>query len=492
MIGSYSMFSVRAPGRSSVIVIHDVLVVTIALPLALLLRDSSLASLARIPDIVFALALLAAIAAITGLLVGVQRGVWRYVGTSDLGRIARFLALTLLVFYIVQFSTYRLDWAPRSLPVIHFLVAYFLLVTARMAYAYRCREEARAGVSRTAARTARAPLLLIGSGDGAALVVHLLRHQNPHGQEVAGILANGYRKGRDIDGVPVLGSLGDFEQVLETLRVQDMLPSRVVVTCPHHVLGREAVYRVLTEARAAKIPVVQLPDLVRLRFEPPPQSGPEEVSSDPPDTPPLYPVVKRLWEMTVAGIVLVAFAPLIAVVASLVAIFIQSPVLFVQVRPGQHRQPFILYKFRTMRDPLDRGGRRLTDDQRTPWLGRLLRRTRLDELPQLWNVLIGDMAIIGPRPLLARDLDAMPDRGIARSRMRPGLTGWAQVNGGHQLTSEEKLALDLWYGENASLALDLRIVVRTLAMMAFGEKRDTQAIDRAFQTVGLPVAASTR
>jgi lipopolysaccharide/colanic/teichoic acid biosynthesis glycosyltransferase len=153
--------------------------------------------------------------------------------------------------------------------------------------------------------------------------------------------------------------------------------------------------------------------------------------------------------------------------------------MFVQIRPGLHRRPFRLYKLRTMRDPLGPDGRRLADGERTPFVGRLLRRTRLDELPQLWNVLIGDMAIIGPRPLVAADLDAMPDQGRARAMARPGITGWAQVNGGQQLAADEKLALDLWYADHASLALDLRIIARTLAMMLLGEHRDPRAIATA-------------
>ena len=132
-----------------------------------------------------------------------------------------------------------------------------------------------------------------------------------------------------------------------------------------------------------------------------------------------------------------------------------------------------------MQDPLDAEGSPLTDAERTPRVGRLLRRTRLDELPQFWNVLKGDTAIIGPHPLIAGDLDAMPDKGVALSRTCPLITGWAQVNGGHQLEPEDKLALDLWYTENASFALDTRIAWRTIVMMLMGEKRNDHAIRKA-------------
>jgi hypothetical protein len=136
------------------------------------------------------------------------------------------------------------------------------------------------------------------------------------------------------------------------------------------------------------------------------------------------------------------------------------------VRPGRGNRPFTLYKFRTMRDPCDVGGAPLPDPERTSFLGRALRRTRLDELPQLVNVLRGDMSFIGPRPLLPRDL---PDHASERIAIRPGITGWAQVNGGQRLSAEQKVALDVWYIRNAGALLDLRIIGRTLKMMVRGE-----------------------
>ena len=197
---------------------------------------------------------------------------------------------------------------------------------------------------------------------------------------------------------------------------------------------------------------------------------------------------KRAFDVAVAGAALVLLAPVLALTAVAVAVGIQRPVLFVQVRPGLNRRPYKLLKFRTMRDPIDAAGRPLSDAERTPWVGRLLRRLRVDELPQFWNVLRGDMALIGPRPLLAADLDAMPDGGRARSTVRPGITGWAQVNGGHQLTGDEKLALDLWYAANAGLRLDLRIIWRTLVMMIVGERREPAAIaDARSSTVVKPL-----
>jgi lipopolysaccharide/colanic/teichoic acid biosynthesis glycosyltransferase len=322
-------------------------------------------------------------------------------------------------------------------------------------------------------------VLLAGAGDGASLVIELLR-QHPSDGEPVGILCDEVTPMRQLAGVPVLGRLDQFDSVLERLNVQGMRPARLIVTRPHHELGRDAVYELIECASAAGLQVDQLPDMLRLTRTPghPPVDDAESTTPGH-DTR----MLKRSFEVAVATLALVGLSPVLGLAALAVALGIQRPVLFTQVRPGRHRRPYKLVKFRTMRDPIGADGRRLSDVDRTPWVGRFLRRVRLDELPQLWNVLVGDMALIGPRPLLAADLDAMPDGGRARSAVRPGITGWAQVNGGHQLTGEEKLALDIWYAANADLKLDLLIVWRTVLMMAFGERRQADAIAHARATL---------
>jgi lipopolysaccharide/colanic/teichoic acid biosynthesis glycosyltransferase len=132
-----------------------------------------------------------------------------------------------------------------------------------------------------------------------------------------------------------------------------------------------------------------------------------------------------------------------------------------------------LYKLRTLRPPFDRRGQKIPEQRRVSWIGRLLRQTRIDELPQLLNVLVGDMALIGPRPLLPRDQPPKPNLRLA---VRPGITGWAQVNGGNSLSPTEKEALDIWYINNASLWLDLRIIGLTLRVLLSGERRSEKAL----------------
>jgi lipopolysaccharide/colanic/teichoic acid biosynthesis glycosyltransferase len=462
--------------RQTLVVLIDAATITVALPLALVLRENRLPTGDRLTELLASLPLLALAAVAASLLLGSYRAVWRYMGIAEIVRLAQLALLAILLFYLGQFVVDRLQHLPRSAPPIHFLVAMFLLIGARILYGELCRR----GQGRASSATRR-PLLLVGSGDGAALFIQMLQHQPDRSHDIAGIICDRVTRHRSVAGVPVLGGLADFDAVLATLRVQGMTPDRLVVTRPHHELGRDAVYRIMSRADALGIPVEQLPELMRFRADAPVAPHAASLATPLTDAVPdsVYPRLKRLFDVALSATVLVVLAPLLLVSAVAVALFIQRPVMFVQIRPGLHRRPFRLYKLRTMRDPLGPDGRRLADGERTPFVGRLLRRTRLDELPQLWNVLIGDMAIIGPRPLVAADLDAMPDQGRARAMARPGITGWAQVNGGQQLAADEKLALDLWYADHASLALDLRIIARTLAMMLLGEHRDPRAIATA-------------
>lgn len=171
---------------------------------------------------------------------------------------------------------------------------------------------------------------------------------------------------------------------------------------------------------------------------------------------------KRLFDLSVAAIALIGLSPLLGIIALLVWLNHGSPVLFRQVRPGRHGRPFTIAKFRTMRDAVDLQLAPLPDAQRLTPLGRLLRRTSLDEVPQLWNVLRGEMSLVGPRPLLMEYLPLYTPRQARRHEVRPGITGWAQVNGRNSLSWEERFELDVWYVENRSFRLDLKILLLTI------------------------------
>ena len=171
--------------------------------------------------------------------------------------------------------------------------------------------------------------------------------------------------------------------------------------------------------------------------------------------------VKRVFDILASAFGLILFAPLMLATAAAVRIFLGSPILFRQVRPGLAGQPFELVKFRTMLDARGETGTPLPDDQRLTRFGRFLRASSLDELPQLWNVLRGDMSLVGPRPLLVQYLQLYSAHQARRHEVRPGLTGWTQVKGRNALTWEEKLDLDVWYVDNRTFFLDLKIVFMT-------------------------------
>jgi len=172
--------------------------------------------------------------------------------------------------------------------------------------------------------------------------------------------------------------------------------------------------------------------------------------------------LKRAFDLATTIPALIILSPLIGLISLLVRIRLGSPVLFRQQRPGLHGQPFTLYKFRTMTDARDAQGNLLPDAQRLMPLGRFLRSTSLDELPELFNVFKGDMSLVGPRPLLMRYLDRYTPEQMRRHEVKPGITGWAQVNGRNAVTWEQKFALDVWYVSNVSLWLDMKIIALTV------------------------------
>ncbi|MBC7132005.1 MAG: sugar transferase [Roseovarius sp.] len=173
-------------------------------------------------------------------------------------------------------------------------------------------------------------------------------------------------------------------------------------------------------------------------------------------------LMKRVLDILGAGFGLLVLAPVLLIVALLIRLQMGPPVFFRQTRPGLHGEPFEMIKFRSMRDAHDADGNPLPDEDRITGVGRFLRATSLDELPELWNVLKGEMSLVGPRPLLMEYLPLYSPQQARRHEVRPGVTGWAQVNGRNAISWDEKFALDVWYVDNRSLWLDLKIIWLTL------------------------------
>lgn len=171
---------------------------------------------------------------------------------------------------------------------------------------------------------------------------------------------------------------------------------------------------------------------------------------------------KRMFDVLSSLVIIVAFLPFLMLVAFLVRFKLGSPIFFKQIRPGLAAEPFIMIKFRTMGDFRGADGELLADEERLSRFGRFLRSTSLDELPELFNVLRGDMSLVGPRPLLMDYLPLYSNRQARRHEVRPGITGWAQVNGRNTLSWDEKFELDVWYVDNRTLWLDIKILFLTV------------------------------
>ena len=172
--------------------------------------------------------------------------------------------------------------------------------------------------------------------------------------------------------------------------------------------------------------------------------------------------MKRLFDFLASLIALILLSPLIALVAWKIRKNLGSPVLFRQTRPGLNGKPFEMVKFRTMKDAVDQQGNPLPDSERMTPFGDKLRNSSLDELPELWNVLKGEMSLVGPRPLLMQYLPLYSTEQARRHDVRPGVTGWAQINGRNAISWEEKFALDVWYVDNKTLLLDIKILFMTV------------------------------
>ena len=180
-------------------------------------------------------------------------------------------------------------------------------------------------------------------------------------------------------------------------------------------------------------------------------------------------MIKRLFDVLVSSGSLIILAIPMLFLSLLIRINMGSPVLFVQVRPGVNGKPFKIIKFRTMRNAEDKFGEMLPDAKRITRLGAFLRKSSLDELPELWNILKGDMSLVGPRPLLMEYLPLYSASQRRRHELRPGLTGWAQINGRNAISWKKKFAYDIWYVDNQSFCLDMKIILSTVRMVLSGK-----------------------
>ncbi len=477
----------------------DLILVAASTIFALFLRDNLETSPERLLQFLPYVLLSVLAAAPVLVATGLNRTLWRFSSLADYLRIALAAIMTVLLAVALGFAFNRMEGVARSLPILQGLLMACALVGARVAM--RLRHAVRNRGTRHAPTLSgrQESVLVVGLNAVTELFLQSVEEFAGERVKVAGLLGRGERhRDRLLRGHKVLGLPEELESVLADLEVHGVLIDRIVITTGFDQLSPAAQEALLHVERTSDIQLdffaerVVLNDTARPKPRPKTEEGPpngndqrvaapfafdmEALASRP------YFRWKRVIDATAAAVAIVCLAPIILLVGIIVVLDAGPPPIFWQQRPGIRGWPFRLYKFCTMASAHDREGQRIADEERISIVGRFLRRTRLDELPQLYNILIGQMSFVGPRPLLP--VDQSPAF-AARLAVRPGLTGWAQIKGGRELTASDKAALDIWYVKHATLGLDLQILLGTLRMIVFGEHPDRNAIRRARRELGL-------
>lgn len=473
----------------------DLTLIGLATFCAQLLKDNLEFFPVRLPTLLPYMAFSICAGAFALVLFGVNKTIWRFTSVGDYFRIVLATIVTVAGAELCGFAYNRLDGIARSLPIMQAMLIAVFLIAARILARIRFGRRAKTLQPFQKGASAEAEtILIIGINRLSELYLRSVAEYAAERIHIAGLLERKERLvGQSVQQFPVLGTPEQLLEIIRNLEVHGVFTSRVLVTTRFDHLS-DAAKAVLHEVENSNRIVVDfLTERLGLDDRPSrSQSGDIPASninaafslSDTQLTalksrP--YWRVKRMADASVAFVLLCLTAPLLFVVALLVAVDVGFPVSFWQQRPGLGGRPFKLYKFRTMAAAHDSHGRRLSDEERVSIIGRLLRRTRLDELPQLINILTGKMSFIGPRPLLPAD---QPSEYAARLIVRPGLTGWAQVGGGREVKPADKAALDVWYVLNASFLLDLHILLRTIHMMIAGERPNAHAIETAWTDLG--------
>jgi lipopolysaccharide/colanic/teichoic acid biosynthesis glycosyltransferase len=456
----------------------DVLCAAVAPPLALYLRDAQVLSAQGAPIAVLYCGLSFVCALIAFLAFRVSHGISRYFSVHDAVSVIAAVIAAGLTTTVVLFTFTRLDGIPRSIPVLQALILATGLLLTRGATRFWDKGDQQSDV---VDHSAAEHIIMIASSRLTSLYIKLLHAHAPAQRHVVAVLDDNRKLfGRTICGVPVVGAADQLDAVIEEFAVHGVHTDRVIIGGDESLLSAAALDAVRETCEQRDIVVDFVPDLIGLAPLPKARRAAAlRLAQAPPRLeyqPPTYFWYKRVIDFVVAFSAIVIFSPLLLAVSVLVLFDFGAPVVFWQKRIGRNGKSFLLYKFRTLHAPFDRDGQPNGNGDDESWIGKSLRRLRLDELPQLFHVLVGEMSLIGPRPLLPED---QPANSTLRLMVRPGITGWAQINGGNLVTTEEKGALDDWYVQNASFWLDLRIAFYTLMFLFTGERRFEQAVQEA-------------
>ena len=394
-------------------------------------------------------------------------GMARYFSVHDALDILKAVVSSQLMTCLVLFTFTRLEGIPRSTPIIHaFLLAAGLIAARAIARALDNTDKS----SLIGFNVASENIIMIGATNLSSLFIKLLEACTPNRGRVIAILDDRTKFiGRSMAGVRILAATDNVESVVNEFVEHGIKTNRIIVGGEVDLLSEQRLKEIQRVCEHHEITLDFVPRLIgdgelhQVRIEP---SHEHQRALTPNFELPRYFTFKPFVDFFLAMAMIVILVPLLILTAALVLIDVGSPLLFWQQRIGQGGSRFLLHKFRTLRAPFDWRGDPVPEQKRLSAIGHFLRQSRLDELPQLLNVLVGDMSLIGPRPLLPED---QPTNPTTRLLVRPGMTGWAQIHGGKLLTPEAKDELDEYYIRNASLWLDLRIVFMTPNVL-FGRK----------------------
>ena len=474
----------------------DCALVALASVFALLLRDNFEPSAARFAAFIPLLGLTLVATVVIFPAIGISRTIWRLTALNDYLRLLAAIVLTVLAAVALAFVYNRLQDVARAVPVLQAILMLMFLVGARVAM--RLRHAARAKPAQLVATsrpiTPAETILVVGLTRLTDLYLRSVAEFAPERVRVAGLLVRSpQHAGRSVHRYDVLGTPDQVASVVRDLEAHGVTVDRIVVTTVFGDLPENDRQALLDVERSSGIRLEFLAERLGLDQS----GGDSRIAMDrstffPNDVMAFiitdvelagmarrpYWKLKRALDVLGACVLLLGFAPVMLFASVLVALDVGWPITFWQQRPGLGGRPFRLHKLRTMAAPHTADGRSVPDDQRLSRIGRILRRLRIDELPQLLNILMGEMSFIGPRPLLSAD---QPAAYAARLLVRPGLTGWAQVKAGRDISAANKAALDVWYVKNASLALDLAIVAQTVRMLVIGERISSSAIRHAWR-----------
>jgi lipopolysaccharide/colanic/teichoic acid biosynthesis glycosyltransferase len=438
--------------------------------LALWIRGAPVLSASDWPEALIYCALSFTAAIVAFLMFRVRDGMTPMFAVQDAIGVVKAVLVSEFVTCLVLFTATRLDGVPRTTPLIHALLLIAGMIIARAWRRMMSAEIAPLALPASSTEGDAEHIVVIGSNQLSSLYIEFLRAYAPERHRVIAILDdNPDMAGRSIGGVRILGPTLDLIPVIEEFKEHGIGTDRIIVGGDREFLTAETradIHRLCAED---DMTLDFVPELLGLGAASAARSPKPAIAA-----PAVYPVsgyfrIKRAVDLVLVSILIVMLLPLFIAVSLVVLLDVGSPILFWQRRVGMNGRPFQIHKFRTMKPAFDWRGMPIGYTERMSWVGKLLRKLRLDELPQLLNVLVGDMSLIGPRPLLPQDQPADPD---LRLSVRPGITGLAQVCGGTLLSAAEKNEFDEWYIHHAGLRLDLGILARTFRVVLTGERRD--------------------